>query len=101
MQTLVNTGKASSLKQQINSFKNNMLTIAGDNEVLSLNIKSALDTEDKNGKGGSAKSTMGKYNFLDMPSVGALTLLSKMQSDVRNTEADIIKLLRENIDADH
>ena len=34
-----------------------------------------------------------------MPSVGALTLLSKMQSDVRNTEADIIKLLKENIDA--
>jgi gliding motility-associated protein GldM len=34
-----------------------------------------------------------------MPSVGALTLLSKMQSDVRNTEADIINMLRENIDA--
>lgn len=98
-ETLVNTGKASSLKQQINSFKNNMLTIAGDNEVLALNIKSALDTQDKNGKGGSAKIPWEKYNFLDMPSVGALTLLSKMQSDVRNTEADIIKLLKENIDA--
>ena len=34
-----------------------------------------------------------------MPAVGALTLLSKMQSDIRNAEADIIKLLRENIDA--
>ena len=98
-ETLVNTGKASSLKQQINSFKNNMLTIAGDNEVLAYNIKSALNTEDKNGKGGSAKIPWENYNFLDMPSVGALTLLSKMQSDVRNTEADIIKLLRENIDA--
>ncbi len=98
-ETLVNTGKASSLKQQINSFKNNMLTIAGDNEVLALNIKSALDTQDKNGKGGSAKIPWENYNFLDMPSVGALTLLSKMQSDVRNTEADIIKLLKENIDA--
>jgi len=98
-ETLVNTGKASSLKQQINSFKNNMLTIAGDNEVLAFNIKSALNTDDKNGKGGSAKIPWENYNFLDMPSVGALTLLSKMQSDVRNTEADIIKLLRENIDA--
>ena len=98
-ETLVITGKASSLKQQINSFKNNMLTIAADNEVLAFNIKSALDTEDKNGKGGSAKIPWENYNFLDMPSVGALTLLSKMQSDVRNTEADIIKLLRENIDA--
>ena len=98
-ETLVITGKASSLKQQINSFKNNMLTIAGDNEVLAFNIRSALDTEDKNGKGGSAKIPWEDYNVLDMPSVGALTRRSKMQSDGRNTEADIIKLLRENIDA--
>jgi len=34
-----------------------------------------------------------------MPAVGALTLLSKMQSDVRNTESDIINMLRENINA--
>ncbi|MGY8951431.1 MAG: type IX secretion system motor protein PorM/GldM, partial [Flavobacteriales bacterium] len=39
------------------------------------------------------------YNFYDMPAVGALTLLSKMQSDVRNTESDIINMLRENINA--
>ena len=96
---LVISGKAKSLKDQINSFKKNMLTIAGDNQVLAFNIKSALNTDDKNGKGGSSKIPWENYNFLDMPAVGALTLLSKMQSDVRNTEADIIKLLRENIDA--
>ena len=96
---LVISGKAKSLKDQINSFEKNMLTIAGDNQVLAFNIKSALNTDDKNGKGGSSKIPWENYNFLDMPAVGALTLLSKMQSDVRNTEADIIKLLRENIDA--
>ena len=96
---LVMSGKAKSLKDQINSFEKNMLTIAGDNQVLAFNIKSALNTDDKNGKGGSSKIPWENYNFLDMPAVGALTLLSKMQSDVRNTEADIIKLLRENIDA--
>jgi len=96
---LVFSGKAKSLKDQINSFEKNMLTIAGDNQVLAFNIKSALNTDDKNGKGGSSKIPWENYNFLDMPAVGALTLLSKMQSDVRNTEADIIKLLRENIDA--
>ena len=96
---LVFSGKAKSLKDQINSFEKNMLTIAGDNQVLAFNIKSSLNTDDKNGKGGSSKIPWENYNFLDMPAVGALTLLSKMQSDVRNTEADIIKLLRENIDA--
>ena len=41
---------------------------------------------------------MGKYT-LRYAICRALTLLSKMQSDIRNTEADIIKLLKENIDA--
>ena len=34
-----------------------------------------------------------------MPAVGALTLLSKMQSDVRNAEANVIDFLKKDIDA--
>ena len=96
---LILTGAATSLKQQIETYKNNLVTLAGNNEVLINNITSALSTKDKVGKGAQGNISWEKYNFLDMPSVGALTLLSKMQSDVRNTEADIIKLLKENIDA--
>ncbi len=96
---LIRTGAAASLKQQVETFKNNLLLLAGNNEVLINNINSALATKDKIGKGAKGNISWENYNFLDMPSVGALTLLSKMQSDVRNTEADIIKLLKENIDA--
>ena len=96
---LIRTGSAESLKQQLNTFRNNMISIAGNNDVLVKNINSALQTNDKPGKGAKGTISWENYNFLDMPSVGALTLLSKMQSDVRNTEADVIKLLKENIDA--
>jgi len=96
---LIRTGSAESLKQQLNTFRNNMISIAGNNDVLVKNINSALQTNDKPGKGAKGNISWENYNFLDMPSVGALTLLSKMQSDVRNTEADVIKLLKENIDA--
>jgi gliding motility-associated protein GldM len=34
-----------------------------------------------------------------MPSVGALTILSKIQSDMRNIESDVINYLKRNIDA--
>ena len=34
-----------------------------------------------------------------MPSVGALTLLSKIQLDIRNVEADLIDYLKKNIDS--
>ena len=98
-EVLIISGEAGKLRKQLTDYRNNLLDLAGDNEVLSFNINSALATDDRNGKGGSAMISWEKYNFEDMPSVGALTLLSKMQSDVRNTEADIIKLLKENIDA--
>ena len=98
-EVLIISGKAKTLKKKLISYRDNLKILAGDNEVLNYNISSALSTDDRNGKGGSSSIPWEKYNFEDMPSVGALTLLSKMQSDVRNTEADIIKLLRENIDA--
>ncbi|MDA9656356.1 hypothetical protein N9S96_01675, partial [Flavobacteriales bacterium] len=96
---LVNSGKALDLKNLINDYREKLIEVAGDNDVLKFNINSALTTADKRLSGQSVKISWEVYNFEDMPSVGALTLLSKMQSDVRNTEADIIKLLRENIDA--
>ena len=48
---LIRTGAASSLKQQVETFKNNLLLLAGNNEVLVNNINSALATKDKIGKG--------------------------------------------------
>jgi gliding motility-associated protein GldM len=40
-----------------------------------------------------------KYNFNDMPAVSALTILSKVQSDMRNIEADVIDYLKRDIDS--
>ncbi len=39
------------------------------------------------------------HNFYDMPAVGALTLLSKLQSDIRNAEANVIDYLKKDIEA--
>ena len=35
-------------------------------------------------------------NFQDMPAVSALTILSKIQSDIRNVESDLINYLKES-----
>ena len=88
---------ATSLKNDLNAYKLLLLDIAYGNESLITSIGETCDYDDKNVKG--KKQLWEEYNFYDMPSVGALTLLSKMQSDVRNTESDIINMLRENIDA--
>jgi gliding motility-associated protein GldM len=88
---------ATDLKVDLNSYKNSLLFLAEGNESLITSINETCNYDDKKVKGKA--QLWEEYNFYDMPSVGALTLLSKMQSDVRNTESDIINLLRENIDA--
>ena len=88
---------ATDLKTDLSTYKNSLISIAEGNESLITSINETCNYEDKKIKG--KKQLWEEYNFYDMPSVGALTLLSKMQSDVRNTESDIINMLRENIDA--
>ena len=92
-----NDNIATSLKNDLNKYKMLLLDIAYGNESLITSISETCDYDDKKVKG--KKQSWEEYNFYDMPSVGALTLLSKMQSDVRNTESDVINMLRENIDA--
>jgi len=92
-----NKNIATDLKNNLISYKNSLLSISEGNESLITSINETCNYDDKKVKG--KKQLWEEYNFYDMPSVGALTLLSKMQSDVRNTEADIITMLRENIDA--
>ena len=89
---------ASDLKEKTLLYKDFILNISVGNDGLIDNINETHNLSDKKGKGGKTQKWE-HYNFYDMPAVGALTLLSKMQSDVRNTEADIINMLRENIDA--
>ena len=48
---------------------------------------------------GEKNVTWEEYNFYDMPSVGALTLLSKWQADIKNMESEVISFFANNIDA--
>ena len=88
---------ATDLKTDLTNYKNLLISIADEDESLINSINETCNYDDKKVKG--QRQLWEEYNFYDMPSVGALTLLSKMQSDVRNTESDIINMLRENIDA--
>ena len=91
------TNVATDLKNNLITYKDRIISIAEGDESLITSINETCNYEDKKIKG--KKQLWEEYNFYDMPSVGALTLLSKMQSDVRNSESDIINMLKANIDA--
>lgn len=90
------TGQGHKLFNAINSFRNRILAMVSDPHQRSI-IESNLTTKlPKNA------NTMGKnweeYMFEDMPVAGAVTLLSKLQSDVRYAEGEVLHTLVSNID---
>ena len=93
----IKDSRAKILKDNILEFSSFLTDVAGDNQQLIESIKSSTNVSDKQRKGKDL--TWEEYYFYDMPAVGALTLLSKMQSDVKNAEADVIDFLKKDIDA--
>jgi len=88
--------RASILKKKIENYKVTLTKMSNGNKSLVANINLVCDVSDKKRTGEDEKWE--EYNFVDMPSVGALTILSKIQSDLRNIEADLINYLKRDIE---
>ena len=92
----ISGGRGQELFDAINSFRQRMLKMVADEKQKEI-IASNLTTEiPKNAM------TMGKnwqeYMFESMPAAAAVTLLSKLQSDVRYAEGEVLHTLVQNID---
>lgn len=90
------TGHGKKLYDAINNFRERILKMVPDKHQRDI-IESNLTTKvPKNA------NTLGKnwqeYMFEDMPVAGAVTLLSKLQSDVRYAEGEVLHTLVANID---
>lgn len=87
------------LKSKIENFKSEMLYLF-DNEEERAALQLGLATEGDFGKEDGVPQTWVTANFYHLPLAAVVTNLSKMQADIRNAEADIIKALYRNISAD-
>lgn len=90
------TGKGGKLFNAINTYRSRILAMVLDprqRAIIENNLTTALP---------KGAHTMGKnwqeYMFEDMPVAAAVTLLSKLQSDVRYAEGEVLHTLVSNID---
>ncbi len=92
-------GKARDLKNAISDYRDFLLTFVDeDNEGVISAIETGLDTSDPPPKDG-ATPTWETQNFSYIPMIGVITLMTKMQGDVRNAEGNAINYLLQQIDA--
>jgi gliding motility-associated protein GldM len=87
-------GQGKALYQAINTFRERMLMMVTDEkqkEIIASNLTTAVP-----------HNALGKnwqeYMFESMPAAAAVTLLSKLQSDVRYAEGEVLHTLVQNID---
>jgi gliding motility-associated protein GldM len=92
-------GKANDLKALIASYRDDMIQIVnGKNLSIEESLKSIFDTRDGLNKS-NEKERWENLNFQTLPLVAVVTILSKMQVDVRNAETDVLTFLYDQIDA--
>lgn len=99
---MITQNNATLLKDKIAEYRESLTELVqeGDEDLKNM-ILSAMDTSDppvRLKEGGESKSWETEH-FLDKPLVAILTLLSKIQIDIKNSEANVANYLFAQIDA--
>jgi gliding motility-associated protein GldM len=90
------TGKGKQLYRAINSFRERILKMVADpqqKQIIASNLTTKLPA-----KAHAMGKNWQEYMFENMPVAAAVTLLSKLQSDVRYAEGEVLHTLVSNID---
>ena len=95
---MINQGNGPILKSSLENYRELLLGLT-EGTSISSSISTTFNFEDIPAKKGEGSVSWVNQNFYDMPLVAAVTLLSKLQADIRNAESDVIKHLQKEIDA--
>lgn len=93
-------GKGNDLKAQIEDYRSFLIELLeGADPSAERSIMDILNTDDPQNLEGTGTENWVNANFQTLPLVAVITILSKMQVDVRNAETDVLNFLYTQIDA--
>ena len=90
------TGRGKELRAAINNYRDKIVKMVTDKEKREI-ISSSLSTEVP-AKGRLLGKNWQEYMFENMPTAAAVTLLTKLQSDIRYAEGEVLHNLISNVD---
>lgn len=92
---LLNQGHGEDLKKRLNNFESEMLPLVQDHPQIKQNIQSTFNTSPQ--KIGDKKVDWEHASFEHFPLGAIIPFLTDLQAKVRNTESDVISVLKSNI----
>lgn len=85
------------LQNSINEYREFLKSFVGSDSIMLSSLDKMLNTDDPAPVDGTHVSWQSQ-NFEHLPMAASIALLSKMQSDVRNSQADVVNYLYKEID---
>jgi gliding motility-associated protein GldM len=89
---------AREIKNRLIAYRDELLSYAKEGSSLANSLNATFNFDDKADASGTINNWE-SYNFYHTPLAATLTILSSIQSDVRNAESDLVKQLFANVDA--
>lgn len=89
-------GESRILKTKLNDYEKNLLALLPEETAKQMHL--GIDTEDP--KDGGETRTWEMRNFYHTPLAATVTMLSKVQDDIKSAEADVVAELLKSTDAD-
>ncbi len=89
-------GKGQQLHDKIVAYRETMMGYIADPREKAI-IASNLSTDVPKSEDNLGKDWK-QYMFEEMPTIASITMLTKLQNDVRNTESEVLRVLADNID---
>lgn len=98
-EVMMTKGNGALLKKALEDYRSFLLSNIDPGQTSLINsVTKSLDTSDPKGTEGSTP-TWESNKFQGYPLIAVVTLMSKLQSDIRNTESDVISYYYTKIDA--
>ncbi|WP_423129991.1 gliding motility protein GldM [Gaoshiqia sp. Z1-71] len=100
-EVMIRLKRGAELKAEVNSLKESLLALVDEDAPIRQSIIRELDTSDppRRLKEGAEKKSWESEHFENKPIIAVITLLSKMQIDIQNTETNMLNYLYGQIDA--
>jgi len=98
---MIRLGRGKELRSAMSGLRNDLSAMVEENAPIRTTIEQELATVDpkRNMKEGGENLSWEEQNFEHKPMIAVITLLSKMQIDIKNTEANMLNYLYSQIDA--
>lgn len=90
-------GKGKVLRAKIDTYRNYIMSFLDDQQKRK-NLGQALSTAPRKVKGAIASKAWEETMFENMPTIAAVTLLSKLQNDIRYAEGEVLNQFLTNVD---